>query len=96
MRRQLVDKMCCPFDKEALNLQIIKETPDANIVEGILTCSHCQRYYPIVHGIPIMSPDEFREKTLEAPILERWGLQLDENQTEMRLKPGKDIYQLKS
>lgn len=71
-----MEKLCCPFDKNDLTLQIYRQDDDGNIQEGILTCVHCQRYYPIVHGIPIMSPDEYREAALEKPLLEKWGLQL--------------------
>jgi len=73
MKKSLIEKLCCPFDKTDLTLQIV--TQDINndvVVEGVLTCDHCRRYYPIIYGIPIMNPDEYREKHLELPILDRW------------------------
>ena len=49
-----------------------------------MTCPKCKRYYPVIYGIPIMTPDEFREKALEEPLLKKWGkletLNLEDNQ----------------
>lgn len=78
MNRKLLNKLCCPFDKSDLQIQIIQEIANQEIIEGLLTCSTCQRYFPIIYGIPIMSPDEYREKNLELPNLERWGLEMDQ------------------
>ena len=59
MKTSLIKKLACPFDKKDLDLKIIRQEGDT-IVEGIFTCTHCKRYYPIIYGIPIMSPDEYR------------------------------------
>jgi len=72
MKQSLVNKLCCPFDKEDLELKVFIKDTEGNIKEGMLTCKHCKRYFPIVYGIPIMSPDEYREPRLETPILEKW------------------------
>lgn len=72
----MIDVLVCPFDKQTLTLKIYAQDLDDTIIEGLFTCKHCNRYYPIVQGIPIMSPDEYREPVLEAPILERWKNQL--------------------
>ncbi|KOH45978.1 Trm112 family protein [Sunxiuqinia dokdonensis] len=76
MKKDLINKLCCPFDKNELELQIFAEDLSEDIREGILICPSCKRYYPIIHGIPIMSPDEYREKELELPIINRWKNQL--------------------
>lgn len=75
MKQSFLNKLACPFDKNDLAIKIFKED-QKEILEGILTCNHCNRYYPIIHGIPIMSPDEYREILLEMPLLEKWGEQL--------------------
>lgn len=75
MRKGFFEKLCCPFDKSDLRLEIIKET-DEEITEGLMTCTECNRYFPIIYGIPIMTPDEYRQHALEAPILQRWDRQL--------------------
>jgi uncharacterized protein len=72
MKSSFLQKLVCPFDKQDLQIKIIKQEHE-EIIEGILTCTQCNRYYPIVHGIPIMSPDEYRELKLELPLLDRWG-----------------------
>ncbi|MEQ8470317.1 MAG: hypothetical protein RIC35_03990 [Marinoscillum sp.] len=76
MRKSLLEKMCCPFDKHDLKVSVFTEEHGV-IHEGIILCSHCQRYYPIIYSIPIMTPDEYRQMGLEAPILEQWGLSID-------------------
>ena len=67
------DKLCCPFDKSDLTLEAITiDEETQNVIEGILSCNSCRRVYPIISGIPIMSPDEYREETLEKPLLDKW------------------------
>jgi uncharacterized protein YbaR (Trm112 family) len=72
MRITTISKLCCPFDKKDLDLQIVSQDTDNNILEGLLTCTECKRYYPIVKGIPIMSPDEYREAKFELPLMANW------------------------
>ena len=74
MKPSFLNKLCCPVDKQELNVQVFAQHENGDILEGLLTCPACRRYYPIVYGVPIMTPDEYREKALEAPILEKWGL----------------------
>ena len=67
------EKLCCPFGKAELAVQVItlkEETEE--VLEGILSCATCKRVYPIVNGIPIMVPDEFREERFERPLFEKW------------------------
>lgn len=42
------------------------------IIEGILYCKKCLRFYPIVDEIPIMLPDELREKEKDLEFLNKW------------------------
>ena len=70
------------MDKSELQHRIFREDERGDIIEGLLTCPECKRYYPIIYGLPIMTPDEYREKSLEAPILQKWDLALDQE------KPG--------
>ncbi|WP_299758562.1 Trm112 family protein [uncultured Pontibacter sp.] len=76
MNPSLLTKLCCPIDKHDLNAKVFTALENGDIQEGLLTCPVCRRYYPIIYGIPIMTPDEYREKALEAPLLEKWGLDL--------------------
>lgn len=76
MKLETIDKLCCPFDKKDLNLKIVTKDLNNNILEGFLHCNDCQRVYPIISGIPIMSPDEYRQFQLEAPVIKRWEHEL--------------------
>lgn len=74
----LKNKLCCPFDHSDLSLHVITiEEERKEVIEGILTCPDCRRVYPIISGIPIMTPDEYREESLEKPLLEKWQQLLD-------------------
>jgi uncharacterized protein len=42
------------------------------IIEGILYCKKCSRFYPIIDEIPIMLPDELREKETDLEFLNKW------------------------
>jgi uncharacterized protein len=42
------------------------------IIEGILYCKKCLRFYPIIDEIPIMLPDELREKENDLEFLNKW------------------------
>ena len=81
MKTTTLSKLCCPFDKKDLDLQIVSQDTNNNILEGLLTCTECKRYYPIVKGIPIMNPDEYREAKFELPMMANWkqlnGKQID-------------------
>lgn len=79
MKTSLLEKLCCPQDKSDLHLEVFNQEED-DIREGIFTCPSCKRYYPIVYGVPIMTPDEYRQKGLEEPLLKKWGLQLKEKE----------------
>lgn len=72
MKIATIRKLCCPFDKGDLSLQIFTQDLEQNILEGLLTCKACERYFPIIKGIPIMSPDEYREFKLEQPVIDSW------------------------
>ena len=73
MKLETIKKLCCPFDKAEIALTTITKDVSGNILEGFLTCEDCKRIYPIVKGVPIMSPDEYREPQLETPLIEQWS-----------------------
>lgn len=67
------------MDKHPLDMKIITKHENGEILEALLTCPECNRYYPVISGIPIMTPDEFRERAIEAPSLKRWSRFLEES-----------------
>jgi uncharacterized protein YbaR (Trm112 family) len=79
MRKAMLDILACPIDKhyplELFELNTRLEEGSGNdtaIIEGILFCSKCLRFYPIVDEIPVMLPDELRERQSEIDFLEKW------------------------
>lgn len=62
MKRDLMDILCCPLDKEELELEVDEED-DEEILEGRLTCTECGEVYPIEDGIPNLLPPDMREET---------------------------------
>ena len=68
-------KLCCPFDRSALRLVILEKDTAGNVLEGELSCGACTRRYPIIAGIPVLVPDEYRDFTLEENFWARWRRQ---------------------
>lgn len=76
MTKDLYDKLACPYDKRApLELSVFRADGET-IVQGLLECGECRRYYPILGGIPVLMPDDFRDAALEAPFMLRWREQI--------------------
>jgi len=71
-----MDILACPIDKhyplELLELSVSGDT----IVEGVLTCSECGRYYPIIEEIPVMLPDNLRSMKEDQGFLQKWSSKL--------------------
>ena len=69
MNKTMVDILACPIDKNyPLELFEINKKNDS-ISEGVLFCSKCSRFFPIIEEIPIMLPDELRDKKQEIEFL---------------------------
>ena len=51
---------------------------DVVIEEGILFCNSCSRFYPIVEEIPIILPDELRDKNKDLEFIKKWSDSLPE------------------
>ena len=78
MNKTMMDILACPMDKNhPLELFEIKEK-DNIILEGALFCQKCSRFYPIIEGIPIMLPDELRDKKQEIDFLKNYSEELPE------------------
>ena len=78
MNKNMIDILACPIDKNhPLELFEVKEK-DNIISEGVLFCTKCSRFYPIIEEIPIMLPDELRDKKQEMEFLENFKDKLPE------------------
>ena len=74
----MLDILACPIDKY-YPLELIEiDTAEDKIInenvikEGILFCSQCSRFYPIIEEIPVMLPDELRDKEKDIEFLKKW------------------------
>jgi len=78
MKKTMLDILACPIDKNhPLEMYEIKEKSDV-VLEGALFCPKCSRFYPIIEEIPIMLPDELRDKKLEIKFLNDYQEKLPE------------------
>ena len=79
MKKSMIDILACPVDKhyplELFELDVFAQDDlrsEAIINEGVLFCNKCLRYYPIIDEIPIMLPDELRERQADINFLQKW------------------------
>ena len=69
MNKTMIDILACPIDKHhPLELFELKQKDDI-ISEGALYCTECSRFYPIIEEIPIMLPDDLRDKKQDIEFL---------------------------
>jgi len=61
-------------NKKTLEEQTDNDTAYDNVIvkEGVLFCSSCSRFFPIIDEIPIMLPDELREREKDLQFLLDW------------------------
>jgi uncharacterized protein YbaR (Trm112 family) len=72
VQRKLLDILACPIDKH-YPLELLEFTiKDQLVVDGVLLCRECGRYYPIIDEIPVMLPDNLRSKKEDLAFLEKW------------------------
>ena len=71
MKRSMMEILACPIDKHhPLELFVASGGSDT-ISEGALYCTRCSRFYPVIEEIPIMLPDDLRDKKQETDFLAR-------------------------
>ena len=74
----MMEILACPIDK-TYPLELHEISEKENIVsEGALVCTKCSRFFPIIEEIPIMLPDELRDKKLEIDFLKKYQQKLPE------------------
>ena len=66
-------------DKQSENREMLEEQTDNDttydnviVKEGVIFCSRCSRFFPIIDEIPIMLPDELREREKDLQFLLEW------------------------
>jgi len=68
MKRKLLEILACPIDKHH-PLELFETKNSEKITEGSLYCEKCSRFFPIIDEIPIMLPDELRDKKQDIEFL---------------------------
>jgi uncharacterized protein len=74
----MLDILACPIDKyyplELIQIDASEDTTVKELVikDGVLFCSKCLRFYPIIEEIPIMLPDDLRDKEKDIQFLQKW------------------------
>jgi uncharacterized protein len=78
MKRKLLDILACPIDKH-YPLELFEiNSEDDTIVDGALFCTECNRFYPITDEIPVMLPDDLRNKSEDIDFLTKFREKLPE------------------
>lgn len=71
MNKKMIEILACPIDKH-FPLEVYEtKFKDQIISEGVIYCSKCSRFYPIIEEIPIMLPDELRDKNQDIEFLKK-------------------------
>ena len=71
MNKDMLEILACPIDKFHPLELFENKSDNENITEGALYCQKCSRFFPIIDEIPIMLPDELRDKKQEIEFLRR-------------------------
>ena len=69
MNKKMLDILACPMCKHHRLESIEINLKDEIIINGVLFCTSCSRFYPIIEEIPIMLPDELRDKKQDLEFL---------------------------
>ena len=78
MNKKMLDILACPICKHTSLEMFEINTKDEVVTEGSLFCSKCSRFYLIIEEIPIMLPDELRDKKQDIDFLTKNKDQLPE------------------
>jgi len=58
---------------KSLPVSEMNNAPTEIVEEGLLLCRTCLRFYPITEEIPIILPDELRDKKKDIDFLKTWN-----------------------
>lgn len=71
----MLDILACPMDG-AHPLELHGAGGTGDVGEGALYCARCSRFFMITGGIPVMLPDDLRDKKAELEFLKRHAASL--------------------
>lgn len=58
-------------DARETPLELCRDCVNRDIVEGIIVCTNCGRWYPIISGIPVMVNDRYRNAKEDEEFMRR-------------------------
>lgn len=64
MNRPFLAILACPMDKHH-PLELYGDGGADPIMEGVLYCTECGRFFVISDGIPVLLPDDLRDRAAE-------------------------------
>lgn len=70
MNRKLLDILACPMDKH-YPLELHGDDGSDIIQTAVLYCTECSRFYVVDDGIPILLPDDLRDRDTEMNIIHK-------------------------
>ncbi|AFZ69824.1 hypothetical protein Calag_0031 [Caldisphaera lagunensis DSM 15908] len=65
----------CAFQKKPANevpIDICKRCVNLDVIDGIIICKNCGRWYPIIDGIPRMLNDKYRKYHEDVELLRKY------------------------
>jgi uncharacterized protein YbaR (Trm112 family)/SAM-dependent methyltransferase len=65
MNIRILEILACPRCRHDLKLEVFKQTSGRGIDDGLLQCSACGEWYPIIDGVPRMVVSELKEPLFE-------------------------------
>ena len=69
-----------PLEKENNESSKTEFSKQTEIVkEGLLLCRTCLRFYPITDEIPVILPDELRDKSKDLEFIRKWRQRIPAN-----------------
>ncbi|MYB29746.1 MAG: Trm112 family protein [Cenarchaeum sp. SB0663_bin_5] len=68
MNRRLLDILACPMDKH-YPLELYGDDNSDTIQTALLYCTECGRFYVVDGGIPILLPDDLRDRDAEINVI---------------------------
>ncbi len=72
MNKKMIEILACPIDKH-FPLELFELVTKGEVVsEGVIFCTKCSRFYPIIDEIPDMLPDELRDKNQHIEFLKKY------------------------
>lgn len=54
MKKELVERLCCPMCSNKLEMVTFDTDQRDSIREGVLTCSRCKLWHPILNFVPVL------------------------------------------